>query len=351
MFLLVFACNSKKEPTIVPELKYPFILSADISKLPYIENKNIVFYNSNNIEEDMLTTLSQNGINTIRLRLWHTPETSESSLEQVVAFSNKIHNLGLKLWLSVHYSDTWADPGKQQIPFAWQNLTFGTLKDSVYEYTFKVASETQADIFQIGNEINPGFLLPQGDLYNNEIQFVELLKTASNAIRDYSESTKIMIHYAGLNGSSNFFDKIKSVDFDIIGLSYYPIWHGKSLNEVSNTVKSLSENYNKQIAIAETAYPFTLNWNDYTNNIVGLEEQLIPEFRPTPQGQFDFVSAIIDIVQTDSLGFGISYWGGEMVAFDGPTSQSGSPWENQALYDFNNKALPVLKAFSKTKSD
>jgi len=345
LLLLIFSCSKKGETPLVNE-KYPFILSADLSSLPLVESKNIVFYNLNDEPEDFLTTLKNNGINTVRLRLWHTPQNKNSGFSEVKTFSKKLHSLGFKVWLSVHYSDTWADPGHQIIPQAWEGLEYDILKDSLRNYTTIIIKEINPDIFQIGNEINSGFLLPLGDI-KAESQFLGLLETASAAVRNNSENCKIMIHYAGINGSENFFGKIQSLDYDIIGLSFYPIWHGKDLEVLSNAINKLSDNYNKSIAIAETAYPFTLNWNDYTNNIVGLEEQLIlPDYPASPQGQKNFISTIINIVKNDSLGFGVSYWGAELIAFDGPTSENGSPWENQAFYDFDNKALPVIESFN-----
>jgi len=345
LFLFIFSCSKKSRSPLEQE-DYPFILSADLSSLPLVESKNIVFYNLNNKPEDLLTTLKNNGINTVRLRLWHTPQNENSGFSEVKTFSEKLHSMGFKVWLSVHYSDTWADPGHQIIPQAWEGIEYDILKDSISNYTTKIVKEINPDIFQIGNEINPGFLLPYGDI-NNETQFIGLLKTASEAIRNNSENCRIMIHYAGINGSDYFFSKMQSLDYDIIGLSFYPIWHGKDMEVLSNTINQVSDNYKKSIAIAETAYPFTLGWNDYTNNIIGLEDQIIlPDYPASPQGQKKFISTIINIVKNDSLGFGVSYWGAELIAFDGPTSENGSPWENQAFYDFDNTALPVIESFN-----
>ncbi len=345
LFLFIFSCSKKSRSPLEQE-DYPFILSADLSSLPLVESKNIVFYNLNNKPEDLLTTLKNNGINTVRLRLWHTPQNENSGFSEVKTFSEKLHSMGFKVWLSVHYSDTWADPGHQIIPQAWEGIEYDILKDSISNYTTKIVKEINPDIFQIGNEINPGFLLPYGDI-NNETQFIGLLKTASEAIRNNSENCRIMIHYAGINGSDYFFSKMQSLDYDIIGLSFYPIWHGKYMEVLSNTINQVSDNYKKSIAIAETAYPFTLGWNDYTNNIIGLEDQIIlPDYPASPQGQKKFISTIINIVKNDSLGFGVSYWGAELIAFDGPTSENGSPWENQAFYDFDNTALPVIESFN-----
>jgi arabinogalactan endo-1,4-beta-galactosidase len=253
----------------------------------------------------------------------------------------------MKVWLTVHYSDTWADPGSQTPPSDWTSLSFANLKTAVSNYTTLLMTEIQPDIIQIGNEINSGFLWPQGHLINNESQCLQLISAASTAIRSQSATTKIMIHYAGIgSGATWFFNKMSSINYDYIGLSYYPVWHGKILSDVNATITSLGETHNKKVIIAETAYPFTLGYNDYTNNILGLANQLVPTYPATNQGQKEFLLAIKNLVKQNSRGLGFCYWGAEWVAFRGPTATNGSSWENQALWDFNNNALPVMDAFS-----
>jgi arabinogalactan endo-1,4-beta-galactosidase len=99
------------------------------------------------------------------------------------------------------------------------------------------------------------------------------------------------------------------------------------------------------VLIAETAYPFTLQWNDYTNNIIGLQGQLLTPYTATSTGQKDFITAIKNIQSTAPNYLGFCYWGAALVAYKGPTATDGSPWENQALWDFNLQALPVMEAF------
>ena len=345
--LVILSCSKDKVNSDVAPSTETFISAIDASSLPQIEANNTVFYNLNNLQEDVLTTLKNNGVNTIRLRLWHNPSTSHSALNEVKTFSQRIKNKGLKVWITVHYSDTWADPAHQTTPLAWQNETFSTIKNTLYDYTKLVMLELQPDFIQIGNEINSGFLFPHGNITTNETQFLELLETGAQAVRDHSTSTKIIMHYAGLNGSAWFFNKLNTIDYDIIGLSYYPIWHGKNLNALQSTISNLGTTHNKKVIIAETAYPFTLQWNDFTTNIVGLEEHLIlPEYPATPQGQKDFIAKLKEIIVSTTNGIGFCYWEGAFVAFNGANSTNGSPWENQAIYNFENKALPVLNEFN-----
>jgi len=122
---------------------------------------------------------------------------------------------------------------------------------------------------------------------------------------------------------------------------------GLELDSVHSAVSRLSILYGKPVLVAETAYPFTLGWNDWTNNIVGLDEQLIADFPATPLGQLDYLLALRDRLEASTGSLGFCYWGGEWVAFKGLQATNGSSWENQTLFDFGNKALPVLRAFRK----
>jgi arabinogalactan endo-1,4-beta-galactosidase len=276
------------------------------------------------------------------------PANGHSGLEEVKQFSEELKNDGFKIWITLHYSDTWADPGHQQTPALWESASFDALKDSVYTYTKKVVCQIQPDYIQIGNEINSGFLHPYGNI-NNVSNFKELLQKGIAAVRDNSNNTKIVLHYAGFENASWFFQQVNDIYYDIIGLSYYPIWHGKSITNLKDSITTLSIANHKEVIIAETAYPFTLNWNDWTNNIVGLESQLIlPDFPATEIGQKNYVNRIHTMLKEipNSKGIGFCYWGGELIAWRGSQATDGSAWENQALFDFQNHALPALEAFN-----
>ncbi|MDG1054089.1 MAG: glycosyl hydrolase 53 family protein [Flavobacteriaceae bacterium] len=323
-----------------------FISAVDISKYPEISNTNQIFYDLDENQKDFLTILKEKGINTIRLRLWVNPVNEHSGFNEVKQFSQSLKTHGFKTWLTLHYSDSWADPGQQNPPTQWQGISFSALKDSVYNYTKKVMQEMQPDYIQIGNEINTGILHPYGDLATNHQNFIELVQQGSLAVRERSMDCKIILHYAGIEHADWFFTQVNQIDYDIIGLSYYPIWHGKSLTALKTRMQELSNIHNKKILIAETAYPFTLEWNDWTNNIVGLDEQLIlPEYPATPEGQRNFIRQIKTLTKELENGIGFCYWGAELIAWKGNQSTDASPWENQALFDFNNKALSVLNEF------
>ncbi|MNS05119.1 Arabinogalactan endo-1,4-beta-galactosidase precursor [compost metagenome] len=349
---MVFSCSSSdanEAPVVDPPVEADtFIRGADISFLPEIESAGVILYN-NAKAEGMLATLKNAGCNTVRIRLWKNPVGGHSGMDEVKTLAQKAKSAGMKVWLTVHYSDTWADPAVQTTPAEWKNLSFADLKTEVASYTSTIITEINPDIIQIGNEINSGLLWPQGHLINKETQCLAILTTASATIRSKAPNTKIMIHYAGVSASDTnwFFTKVKNIDYDYIGLSYYPVWHGKNLGTITTTINALGKTFNKKILIAETSYPFTLGYNDWTNNIVGLDSQLVSGYPATPEGQKSFVLAIKDIVKSSEYGQGFAYWGGEWISFKGNEATNGSTFENQAFYDFSNKALPVLQAFNK----
>ena len=172
------------------------------------------------------------------------------------------------------------------------------------------------------------------------------MQTAITSIRKTLPSAKIMLHFGGLTNSEWFFEKTKNLVYDYIGLSYYPVWHGTNLDNLKNKINFLSQTYNKKVLIAETAYPFSLSWNDWTNNIVGLQNQLIPGYADNGEGQKKYLMDLKNWSRQSSSCIGFCYWGGEWVAFRGPQAKDGSAWENQTLWDFNNNTLPVISAFS-----
>ncbi|MGC4128563.1 MAG: glycosyl hydrolase 53 family protein [Bergeyella sp.] len=345
--LLLFSCNSSGQDTPetpVPEPQQPEIKGADFSFLPEVRKSGKVYYNYTGTPEDMLATFKNAGGNTVRLRLWVNPETETSGLASVKALSQEIKNKGMKVLISLHYSDSWADPSQQTKPSVWKDYSFEQLKIAVQNHTTTIAEEIQPDYIQIGNEINNGFLWNEGNISNLN-QFKALLKQGISAVKISSPKTKIILHYAGFEGADSFFNQVKDLDYDIIGISYYPLWHGKNLDELKNALTQISSKYSKKILIAETSYPFTLEWNDQTHNVIGAQSQLIPQFPATPQGQTDFLKKIKSIVSEVPNGVGFCYWGGEWTAYKGTDASDGSSWENQAFWDFTGKSLPVLDIY------
>lgn len=325
----------------------PLVKALDLSGYPEIvDGATWTFRNAAGQAAELPSLVRDSGVNTIRLKLWVAPEDPYAGLAAVTAFSQSLRLLGFDIWLTLHYSDTWADPGQQHSPSAWQDLAFPALLDSVRHHTRQVMQAIRPDIIQLGNEINNGLLHPAGHLADHPEQFVALLETAAQTVRQEADSTRILLHFAGIQGAEWFFQQVRSIDYDLIGLSYYPRWHGTDTDALALTIRRLGETHRRPVLIAETAYPFTLQWNDWTHNVVGLEEQLIlPDFPASPAGQRAFLQRIRHIVETTPAAAGWCYWGAALVAWKGTQATNGSPWENQALFDFDGKALPALGVF------
>jgi arabinogalactan endo-1,4-beta-galactosidase len=343
--------SPKNTPDPIPDPIFKdMIRGADISFLPEIEATGTNFYDAAGTEADMLDILKNSGVNTIRIRLWHTPANVHSSLAEVKTFSDRVKAKGLNVWITVHYSDTWADPGNQTKPEAWQDISSVTvLADSVYNYTKKITALLDPDIIQIGNEINGGFLWPQGTTDATHLpDFISVLKKGSQAVREASPDTKIMVHIAGFDIVTWFYQQLNTnnVDYDLIGLSYYPIWHGKDLGALQAIINSLGVTHGKEVVIAETAYPFSFGYNDFTNNIIGSSNQILPAYSASQDGQKNFLMKLKLMMNDSPKGAGFCYWGAEWVAFKGSTATNGSSWENQALFDFDNKGVKALEAFA-----
>ena len=345
-YLIISSGCDGKDTVVVVETPYKIALKGmDISFLPEIETYGSRFFDSSGVEMPLLDIIKRNGINLVRIRLWNNPADQHSGFDEVAELARRCRQKGFKIFLDLHYSDTWADPGHQEAPAVWKDLPLAELKDSVYQYTKFVLSSIRPEYVQIGNEINNGFMWNIGSL-QNEKNFIDILKQGIRASREVNPETSIIIHYAGIEGSSEFYDLLEKneVEYDIIGISYYPVWHGKSTKALENELNILKAKFNKEVFIAEFSYPFTLQYNDLTHNVVGLESQLINGFAPTKAGQKAFVNEIKSVCER-SLALGFCYWGGEWIAFKGYNAGDGSSYENQALFDFNNKENPALSIF------
>ena len=318
-----------------------------MSSLDEVEAGHAVFRDANN-SGDALAILKAQGLDTIRLRLFHSPDELRDSLNDVKILARRANDLGYRIVLNLHYSDTWADPAQQTKPAAWEGLSIDVLRDSVYAHTADVLAAldeqgTPPEIVQIGNEISTGMLWDTGrvggafDIPAQWAAFSTLLGAGIEAVRERGGS-RIMIHIdrgGDPSGARWFFDRLMpfALDYDLIGLSYYPFWHGP-LDNLRQTVRMLEERYQKPVMVIETAYPWTLLWNDNQHNQVGLPGHVLPGFPATPEGQADFLAAIWSIVPE-----GVCYWSGELIS----APQRSSSWENLALFDFDGRVLPAAR--------
>ena len=330
-----------------------FINGVDISMLKQVEENGGLFYENGN-QIDPIQIFKDKGINTARIKIWHTPSLNYNNLESVLEIADRASSVGLDLFLDFHYSDTWADPSSQTKPSAWVDLNFETLCDSLEQYSHHVITKlknqnTLPKYVQIGNETDCGFLWPDGyvcDESNNDSQWNKLRDLFMHAIEGinsalYTQDTlKIISHVS--SGGNWFFNNLigQGVDIDILSISYYPMWHG-TLSDLNQNMDELGNEFQKPVLIVETAYPFTLQWNDNTNNILGLETQLLEDYEASEEGQFTFLHDLITLVDENDYGLGICYWAPDWIS----TNQFGSPWENQALFDFDGELLDAISVF------
>ncbi|MBO9597380.1 MAG: glycosyl hydrolase 53 family protein [Cohnella sp.] len=345
-----------------------FVKGADVSTLQAIEDAGGKYYDAGT-QRDLLAILKDRGVNYVRLRIWNDPVQAGgyNDKARTVAMAKRVKDAGLKLLLDFHYSDFWTDPGSQVKPAAWANLSFNDLKDAMYDYTEDVLNSLNAvgaypDMVQIGNEINPGMLLPDGSTsnYNN---LAQLLSTGIKAVRDTTPAgheVKTMIHLAegGNNGLfRGYFDALttRNVDFDVIGLSFYPYWHGTYKN-LKDNLNDLAARYGKQLIVVETAHPYTLDDGDGWGNIAQAADADKAGFPATPQGQYDAFTMIMNTVAhtNGGKGAGAFYWEPAWIpvakAPDGDYQagwkiHEGNAWDNQAMFDFQGNALSSLDAY------
>lgn len=362
LFFLIASCSSSDNSDDNLNENTKFYKGMDLSFQSELEAYYIDYKDEDGNSVELIDFVKSKGTNLVRLKLWHTPQNGENGLADVKAYAQSVKAKNMDFLLNFHYSDYWADPGTQTPPSAWQNMTIDQVKVEIYNYTKNVvqqlkAQNTMPEIIQIGNETDSGFLWNYGKVWNefnnNWANYAGLVSEAIRAVRevDTANETQVMLHIAGIETATPFFNKLLpyNLDFDIIGLSYYPQFQTKNLDLVASTLNNVAVTFNKPILMVEVAYPFTLQWNDNQNNYIGSINQTIPEFLPTPQGQKAYLEWLITTIKNipNNKGIGFCYWAPDWVAFPNneTTSTNGTSWENQCLFDFDLKALPALNTF------
>ena len=371
ILLSFLACSTNKNSNNpIEEIPTPetntFYYGADLSYVNEMEDCGAVYKDSNDITKDPYIIFKEAGTNLVRLRLWHNPTwTNYSNYNDVKLAIQKAKSQGMKVLLDFHYSDTWADPGKQEIPAAWLSQINNTtaLGDLLYNYTYETLNNLNIlnllpDIVQVGNEINP-MILQDGDLEwpidweRNSF----LINKGIKAVRDISQNSgknvEVMLHIAQPENGLWWFEQATQngiTDFDWIGLSYYPLWSTYTLNNVSNPINTLINTYNKRLMIVETAYPFTLDNADTANNILN-NDALISGYPATQQGQLDYLNQLQSIIE-NAGGEGLIYWEPAWVSTTCSTLWAqGSHWDNATLFDHEYKATLGLQFYNGSNSN
>ncbi len=321
-----------------PSQASDYAIGADLSFLKQAEDRGTVFKDQGQAKPG-LQILKDHGYNWIRLRLFHTPSQLPNNLAYTITLAQQSKKLGYKFLLNYHYSDAWADPGKQTIPKAWQGKSHAELTQAVFDYTketIRAFGEANAtpDIVQIGNEITPGMLWPDGRLPDNWKNFAELLNAGINGVnagRGNHPRPRIMIHIdrgGDKKGTKAFFDRLNSygVPYDVIGQSYYPWWHG-TLLDLRENLSFMAREYHKDILLVEVAYCWRPT--EYRRRS--------GPFPESPEGQRQFLEAVHRLVldTPDDRGVGIFWW--EPAVIGGLRSRG--------FFDDEGDALPVTTVF------
>ena len=358
-----------------------FVKGMDLSTLLELERCGAKYYD-NGEERDLLAIMKSYDVDTIRIRLWNDPwsETGESygagenDLKTSLEIAKRVTAAGFGVLLNFHYSDFWADPGKQIKPKTWADYGVKELEQAVYDYTLE-SMQTFLDagvnitMVQVGNELSNGLLWPEGKVpnYDNIATFVN---AGIHAVRKADATIPVMIHLD--NGGNNalyreWFDNFtkRGEDFEIIGLSYYPFWHG-SLQMLNDNMNDIAERYGKDLVIAEVSMGYTME--DYKNYEKLSDEErkgyatrpaLVEkiEYPMTKQGQYDFMEDFLNRIShiKGGKGKGFFYWEPAWIPVPGsgwatPASLKymndpgpcGNEWANQALFGYDGNALPTL---------
>jgi arabinogalactan endo-1,4-beta-galactosidase len=329
------------------------LVGGDISMLTKYEDAGAIYKDKNgNKIDNVLAYFGEQGWNAMRVRLFVNPENASTAaigegvvqnLAYVKALGKRIKDAGYALVLDLHYSDTWADPGAQGVPAAWPNNDVEALKDSVYNYTKRVMHEMIAagarpDFIQLGNEITGGMLWPTGQVYptggapagGSWENFAVYQQRASQAVRETSSSTKIILHVEMHNEyqPSGFFGNCESygLDYDIMGLSYYSAYHGDftKLNTVLGRMDAASS---KPIMIMECGY-------GYAWALPGTNYDLTGTYSYSNEGQKNFTIDMIAALKQHSRVKGLFWWWPEANEYNIPwQNQITTSWWNGSLFD------------------
>ncbi|MFZ6031153.1 MAG: glycoside hydrolase family 53 protein [Chloroflexota bacterium] len=337
------------------------VLGADISSLAKSEDKGGVYFYEDGTQADALKILNDRGLNYARIRMWVDSPDGYHGKAQLLRMAKRLKQHGLSLLVDFHYADSWADPGKQPKPRAWESFDFAGLKKAVYDHTFDVCNSLKAqgtppEMVQVGNEITNGMLWPDGKNDAGFDNLAALVNEGVRAVKACSPETSILLHLD--NGAKNetcrwWLDHMLAlgVAFDRIGLSYYPYWHG-SLADLQANLNDLALRYGKDIVVVETAYAFTHEDGDGYENVVTTQE--CPGYPFTPEGQARMLADVMTAVRCvpNGRGLGVMWWDATWIAvpgngWDAYEPSAGNNWENQALFDFQHRALPALRVLGK----
>ena len=374
----------------VENMPEDFILGMDISSVLAEENSGVKYYDFQGNEADIFRVLADNGINYIRVRVWNDPFDKEGrgfgggncDINTAVDIGKRATANGMRLLVDFHYSDFWADPGKQMVPLAWKGMDIGEKTEAVYQFTrdcLQKLKDAGVDVgmVQCGNETNN--LLCGEKIWFN-IQY--LMQAGARATREVYPDALVALHFANPEKAGSY-DTYASkmayynVDYDVFATSYYPYWHG-TLDNLSRVLTEIAEKYGKKVMVMETSYAYTAEDTDFFGNTIGDGGGIVKDYPFTVQGQANSIRNITDTVVngTGGAGIGVVYWEGAWITVgqnsweenhekwetygsgwassyaaaydpnDAGKYYGGSAVDNQAMFDADGHPLESLKAFS-----
>lgn len=364
--ILLLSTSCKKDDVLG---KTRFVFGADLSYVNQILEHGGIYRDQGQVKDPYLI-FKDHGANLVRLRLWHNPQWTRevygtsgtkmyNDLADVKIAIRRSREAGLAVNLDFHYSDSWADPQKQVIPAAWAGVGLDALADSVYQYTFQTLKELNDDglmpeMVQIGNEINPGMLLPLGSCYaqNGWQNQGKLINSGIRAVREVAEKstvkTQVILHIAQPENVKYWFTNITGpgavTDFDILGFSYYAKWSKVALSEVSTYVADFKKTYGKEVMIVETAYPWTSANADNYGNIFSSGDA-VSGYPLTEDGQLNYLVDLTKAIRSGG-GMGIMVWEPAWISSSAKDLWgTGSAWDNCTFFDFGwnvNKGMGFM---------
>ena len=370
-----------------------FYRGMDASAVLALENSGVKYYNFDGKEQDVFMTLAQAGVNYIRLRVWNDPYDENGNgygggnndVATAIVLGQRATKYGMKVCIDFHYSDFWADPKKQFVPKAWEGMDIEEKSDALYNFTLESLTQlldagVDVGMVQIGNEINNG-MSGETDVANVR----KLLTAGSKAVREAAANSGkeilVAVHYTNIDDMKKLDTlltglQVKEIDYDIVGLSFYPYWHG-TIEDLKNAIIHIRDTYGKKVYVAENAYCYTAEDGDGSANSVEGTDDLAEGYSASVQGQANEVRDVC-AAASEAGAEGVFYWEGTWIPVgpadadnsdlwekygsgwassyasgydpkDAGQYYGGCSWDNQAMFDFTGHPLASLNVFKYLK--
>ncbi len=370
-----------------------FYRGMDASAVLALENSGVKYYNFDGEEQDVFMTLAQAGVNYIRLRVWNDPYDENGNgygggnndVATAITLGQRATQYGMKVCIDFHYSDFWADPKKQFVPKAWEGMDIEEKSDALYNFTLDSLTQildagVDVGMVQVGNEINNG-ICGETDVANVR----KLLASGSKAVREVAANSGkdilVAVHYTDIEDMKKLDTlltglQVKEIDYDIVGLSFYPYWHG-TMEDLKNAIVHVRDTYGKKVYVAENAYCYTSEDGDGSANSVEGTDDLAGGYSASVQGQANEVRDVC-AAASEAGAEGVFYWEGTWIPVgpadadnsaiwekygsgwassyaadydpkDAGQYYGGCSWDNQAMFDFTGHPLASLNVFKYLK--